>query len=461
MQIKFWHRIYLATLLLFLFCFHGGVFALASFSRACAFAALRETMLSRQAYFSQTLATNSMAVANRQQSLLPILYESYGETQLFSLQKGETVQFSNLPMPQQALPPTPEAGTRTDVILSANGQRYFYVLMAADAITDNTLICAFPVEPFFAAWRGTFIKLQMACLFVSIILAIALYWMLQKLTQPLIALNHTAQALAKGDYTARSTMTRTDEIGQLSVYIDTMAAAVEENIASLQEAAAEKQSMIDHLSHELRTPLTAVAGYAEYLQRAQLSQEEQFEATQTIMDEAKRMETMANNLLQIACVRENKIVFAPISLPQLLQKSADVLKPKAQLRGVTLCVSLPPEVKIEGEETLLESVLVNLLDNAVKACEKGGTVTLSATENTIMVQDDGCGMAAQTLVKLGEPFYRADKARARADGGAGIGLSLCFQIIKSHGGTLCFASQLEKGTTATITLKGEHLHETE
>ena len=109
---------------------------------------------------------------------------------------------------------------------------------------------------------------------------------------------------------------------------------------------------------------------------------------------------------------------------------------------------------VQGEAALLESLMVNLADNAVKACGPGGSVRLCARRETgrltLTVQDTGRGMDAETLAHIGEPFYRPDKARSREQGGAGLGLALCFQIAQSHGAALSFTSAPGAGTTAAV-----------
>lgn len=113
-----------------------------------------------------------------------------------------------------------------------------------------------------------------------------------------------------------------------------------------------------------------------------------------------------------------------------------------------------PACTVPGEAPLLESLLVNLLDNAVKACEAGGRVTLGAQADAhsvrLWVQDTGCGMDRETLAHIGDPFYRPDKARSRRQGGAGLGLALCFAIAKAHGARLTFSSRPGHGTTASV-----------
>lgn len=263
-----------------------------------------------------------------------------------------------------------------------------------------------------------------------------------------------AGRLADGDYTARSPERTRDEVGQLAHALNEMAARVEWNVAELRETARRKQQLVDNVAHELRTPLTAVGGYAEYIQRAELSEEEKYEAAQYIVEEANRLAVMSERLLQMAALRGEQAAREPVDVPALLEKAARTVAPKAAARGVALEPVQADACTVQGEAALLESLMVNLADNAVKACGPGGSVRLCARRETgrlmLTVQDTGRGMDAETLAHIGEPFYRPDKARSREQGGAGLGLALCFQIAQSHGAALSFTSAPGAGTTAAV-----------
>ena len=176
-----------------------------------------------------------------------------------------------------------------------------------------------------------------------------------------------AGRLADGDYTARSPERTRDEVGQLAHALNEMAARVERNVAELRETARRKQQLVDNVAHELRTPLTAVGGYAEYIQRAELSEEEKYEAAQYIVEEANRLAVMSERLLQMAALRGEQAAREPVDVPALLEKAARTVAPKAAARGVALEPVQADACTVQGEAALLESLMVNLADNAVKA----------------------------------------------------------------------------------------------
>ena len=128
---------------------------------------------------------------------------------------------------------------------------------------------------------------------------------------------------------------------------------------------------------------------------------------------------------------------------------SEKLKPRAENAGVGMVCELSPTT-VRGNETLLSMLFYNLAENAIKACAPGGRVKLSCAPGRAVVEDNGKGMTEEQLRHITEPFYRTDKARSRAEGGAGLGLALCKQIVQAHGAEMVFASEPGKGTKMTV-----------
>ena len=258
------------------------------------------------------------------------------------------------------------------------------------------------------------------------------------LSRPMEQLAQVAGRLADGDYTARSPERTRDEVGQLAHALNEMAARVERNVAELRETARRKQQLVDNVAHELRTPLTAVGGYAEYIQRAELSEEEKYEAAQYIVEEANRLAVMSRRLLQMAALRGEQAARGVCGRARSAGKGGRTVAPKAAARGVALEPVQADACTVQGEAALLESLMVNLADNAVKACGPGGSVRLCARRETgrltLTVQDTGRGMDAETLAHIGEPFLQAGrKARSREQGGGAGACAVLPDRAQSHG----------------------------
>ena len=458
--LKFWQKTYLLTLALFLLALYGGIAAIASAAQQRAFEAQCGMLLERQHAAAQSLAADAAAVYARRPEALPRLAESYaaqagGAGMFLRVAHGGELWADTLPAPDTALPEIPPEGQRVHAVLTAGQRHMLYVSAFLPAPPEDVSVtCAFDMEDFFAEWEQTRSVFYTAAAAVSAVLAVALYVVLRGLSRPMERLAAVAGRLADGDYTARSPLRGTDEVGQLAHALNEMAERVEQNVSELQETAYRKQQLVDNVAHELRTPLTAVGGYAQYLQRAELSDEEKYEATQYIVDETERLSAMSRRLLQMAALRGETAAREPVEVPALLGRVVRTVAPKADSRGVLLCMEQTPGYIVYGEAPLLESLLVNLTDNAVKACEAGDSVTLSARAGEacviLRVQDTGCGMDEQTLARLGDPFFRPDKARSRKQGGAGLGLALCRQIAESHGAHIEYASERGVGTIAEV-----------
>lgn len=277
------------------------------------------------------------------------------------------------------------------------------------------------------------------------------------LTRPLDKLAHTAQQLASGDLSCRTGITSADEIGALAREFDAMAARQEEHVAALQATMEGQDRFIGSFTHELKTPMTSILGYADLLRRGTLSPEEQASAADYIFSEGKRLERLSLKLLDLYLAQHQQPALVPTAPGEILQDLADHLAPGLAREGIALSAESEPGACLL-EPDLFRSLLLNLVDNSRKALEKGGrialTCTMTETGCRLTVEDNGRGMPPEVLAHLTEAFYRVDKSRARAQGGAGLGLALCERIAVLHGGAIHFASTPGQGTTVTVSLEG-------
>ncbi len=338
-RLKFWQKTYLLTLALFLLALGGGTTAIASVSQQRAFEAECGKLLAQQHSVAQSLAADAAAVQARRPEALPRLAQNYaGQLKrsgvfLRVAQAGD-VWADELPEPDSALPEVPPEGQRVHTVLLSGGRHVLYISAVLPAPPEDVAVtCAFDMEAFFVQWAQTRRAFLLAGAAVSAVLAAALYVVLRGLSRPMERLARVAGRLADGDYTARSPERTRDEVGQLAHALNEMAARVEWNVAELRETARRKQQLVDNVAHELRTPLTAVGGYAEYIQRAELSEEEKYEAAQYIVEEANRLAVMSERLLQMAALRGEQAAREPVDVPALLEKAARTVAPKADARG--------------------------------------------------------------------------------------------------------------------------------
>ena len=241
-----------------------------------------------------------------------------------------------------------------------------------------------------------------------------------------------------------------DEFTLLAKSFNSMLGKINEQMASLEAEAEKKQLLVDNMAHELRTPLTSIHGYAEYIEKANTTDERRHIAAKYIMSEADRLRKISEILLDGAFIRENEIELSDISLDTILKDVSEKLRMKAEKADVEI-VCNTESVSIKGNETLLSMLFYNLIENAVKACSYGGKVRISCFENQAVIEDNGKGLTKEQLSHITEPFYRTDKSRSRADGGAGLGLALCKRIVYTHGADMRFESEPAKGTKVFVT----------
>lgn len=156
--------------------------------------------------------------------------------------------------------------------------------------------------------------------------------------------------------------------------------------------------------------------------------------------------------MDITLLEHDSLILAPVNLSPLMQSLHTLMDEKLKQRGLTLETDLRIET-INADEALLLSLLINLVENAARASQPGGIITIRAYSNpdvTLVVEDQGCGMAQEDIAKITEPFYRVDKSRSRANGGAGLGMYIVSRIIQLHGASLEIRSQLHRGTSVYV-----------
>ena len=267
----------------------------------------------------------------------------------------------------------------------------------------------------------------------------------------------TLQALAAGDLSRRSGVQTQDELGALAREFDAMAARQEANFAALKATMEGQDRFIGSFTHELKTPMTSILGYADLLRRGTLSPEEQANAADYIFSEGKRLERLSLKLLELYLAEHQALSLVPAAPADLLQDLTAHLSPGLARQGIVLTTQWEPGLCLL-EPDLFRSLVLNLIDNSRKAIGAQGTISISCqmTERgcRLTVQDTGRGMPPEVLSHLTEAFYRVDKSRARAQGGAGLGLALCEKIAVLHQGRITFESTLGQGTTVTVSLEG-------
>ena len=298
------------------------------------------------------------------------------------------------------------------------------------------------------AYGRVFVLLVALCALLS-------YGLSYVLTRPLTKLSEVSRDIAAGRLSHRVEIHTADEIGRVARDFNAMADTLEQNITELEASVARQKRFTGSFAHEVKTPMTSIIGYADLIRGGTLDRDEQRQAANFIFTEGRRLERLSQKLLQLQMLQNAEAELSATQPAALLEALAAEWAPVYEEQGVSLfhrgedgaCL-LEPE--------LVKTLLINLWDNARKAGAKRITVRSSMLPDgcRFTVQDDGQGIPPEALSHLTEAFYRVDKSRSRALGGVGLGLSLCQEIAALHGGAIRFESELGRGTTVTVDLRG-------
>jgi signal transduction histidine kinase len=293
---------------------------------------------------------------------------------------------------------------------------------------------------------------------MMVVTGILTFFLSKLLVRKIVDLTKVAKAIAGGDLEKRALSKGRDEIDILSENFNKMAEQLQGKIDQLEEAAERKERFVASFSHELKTPLTSVIGYADLLRQKDLPMDQRICCANYIFSEGKRLENISMRLLDLIVLKKKKIQFQPVSMKRMFEEVAVIVKPQWSEAGVSWECQVEDRVFLM-EAGLMKTVFINLMDNARKALEPGGTIKITGTKQEdgylVRIEDSGVGMEQKELDKIKDAFYMVDGSRVGKQGSVGLGLAICDEILRLHGFGFAFDSRLNAGTTAMITIKGE------
>ena len=288
---------------------------------------------------------------------------------------------------------------------------------------------------------------------VLLVASLGGYFLARKSLAPIALMNAQTQRITAENLSSRLDVTNPrDELGQLATTINAL-------LARLDATFTEQQRFIADASHELRTPLAVLRGETEVALEQNRGAEDYRESLALIKDEAERLTRIVENLFILARqpVDQHSIMKEPLRLNEVVSECVRSAQVLATQRGLRLHLDgATSEVNFTGDDEMLKRMLLNLLDNAVKYTAPGGDVGVAlSTQNgsaRIVVTDSGIGIPAADQPRIFDRFYRVDKARSRALGGAGLGLSIAKWIVEAHGGTIAVQSMPTQGSEFIVEL---------
>ena len=333
-------------------------------------------------------------------------------------------------------------------------------LVVADTKTPIYLGMCRELTEIYQIRQGLVSQYRVALGVLLVLGGVSIYVLSRYITRPISRLGRTAKRIADGDFELRSRNRSNDEIGQLARNFNRMADKLVEQMEEKISEARQKEDFTAAFAHELKTPLTSIIGYADMMNTMKMSPEEQAESTYYIYSQGKRLESLSYKLLELVSMDKNPLSVKPVQTRQLEENIRTTVRPIWAQRGIRGKVEMDRGV-IFGDEELLLSLFYNLLDNAAKAMDKGsqGFILLKGTalpgSYEVKVVDNGRGIPQEEIGRITEAFYMVDKSRSRKEGGAGIGMALCYKIIRLHGATLQIDSRLGEGTVMKVVFSTE------
>lgn len=281
------------------------------------------------------------------------------------------------------------------------------------------------------------------------------YWLAGRAIRPLAAIIRTTDQLRPNRLEERLPLLQTgDELDKLSrtvnQFLDRIAAYLTQS-----------NDLLANSAHELRTPLAAIRSSVEVALGGSRTPQEYQELLSEVIDECTSLERLVNQLLLLSESDSERLRARsePLSLSRLVDRSIEMFSAAAEAGQIELQSHIEPQVEIVGFGQHLRQLLNNLLDNALKFTQPGGTVTVDLSRDAdgtavLRVKDTGCGIPAADLPHIFERFFRGDKARQRFEQktGTGLGLSICQAIVAAHGGQILVESREGAGTTFMVRL---------
>ena len=448
MKMRFWQKTYIFTLVLFLICLNVGILSLTVYTYQKNVEATETAVTAEQYYVAMSFERDYKDMTESNAYSSPsLLMQSFGtyyanKGLYLAFEENGEVIYSNF---------TSEYHIDKNALLHTDFDGKRHIVISSE-ICDGKyeMIFAKNVESLDSEFQALMLTYAFTAIGVSLLLAVCLYFILKKLSGPLEKLRKTTEVIEAGDFSVTAEEKGSDEFALLAKSFNAMLAKINEQLAALENEAERKQMLVDNMAHELRTPLTSIHGYAEYIEKANTTEERRLIAAKYIMSESERLQKISEILLDGAFIRENEIEMADTDLGAVLTDVAEKLQMRAEKAEVEITCDTAP-VTVKGNETLLSMLFYNLTENAIKACSTGGKVRISCLEGQAIIEDNGKGMTEEQLLHITEPFYRTDKSRSRAEGGSGLGLALCKQIVHTHGAQMRFESEVGKGTKIIVT----------
>jgi signal transduction histidine kinase len=331
------------------------------------------------------------------------------------------------------------------------GDQYYFIASTnfnIDEQKEYTLSLVRNVTSTMDDVNGLGIKCALAGAAVIIAAALLVFLLVRRSLLPVRELEKGAAEISDGNYESRIPVKGHDEIASLAERFNRMAEAIFEKIAALNETAERQQTFINALSHEMKTPVTSVMARAETLLVRDISEDDKKRSLERIYNQCAWLEKLSGKLTALVML-QGRVDVKPENVRELLAAVEETVMDALDEKNITLAIDCKMDT-LPVDFDLMRAALANLVDNAIKASERGSIIELRAYDNIIEVEDHGRGIPKEEIERIIQPFYMVDRSRSKKTGGSGLGLALVERIAKAHDAKLSIISTLGEGTTVKI-----------
>ncbi|WP_411681325.1 ATP-binding protein [Clostridium thailandense] len=470
---KFWEKIFLCILIIFEIFFIPASIYLINSNFKLNFNTEVDSGISEQARLCSAIESNLFLLRIQKasnaykteidkqniDSMINTYLNNFGEHEIYLevIDESNKVIFSNLKIgiSDKRKELNISQGKVNYIIRDVNKKSYLFITKKINL--DNNYYKVSYVKDISKVYNNSkylFNLLLKLNIFISVIIVIVAITLSKFIVNPINKLMKSTKIISSGNFSERVKLVSDDEIGQLSKNFNEMADVIEDKIKELERSSEDKQRFIDNLAHELRTPLTSIIGYAEFLRTNKYEEETFIDSLSYIYEEGKRLEKLSTKLMDLIILRKEDFNMRLERIEDLLTDIKNSLAPKLKSKNIHLEMSAE-NLSLLMDRDLIKVLIINLIDNSIKASKYGDKVFLNVYRDMqsnliIEVKDNGHGIPKEDIPKVFEPFFMADKSRARDNNGVGLGLSLCAEIAKIHNAEIYIQSEINKGTTLKV-----------
>lgn len=313
-------------------------------------------------------------------------------------------------------------------------------VMVKERVVLGYVFASAPADAFAQTIQSN-LRIYLMSVLVSLLFCMAFVWLMtDRFVRPLRQMAAATRRFAQGDFSARVKVRGKDEVAELGHALNGMA-------VSLSSVETMRRSFVANVSHELKTPMTTIAGFLDGMLDGTIPPQRQQHYMRIVSDEVKRLSRLVRSMLDLSRIdsSELKLERVPMDLTELVcsvlvASEQRITQKNLQITGIESC----DKVEVQGDYDLMNQVLYNLLDNAIKFTDEGGCIDIRLQRSDdrayVTVRNTGAGIPSVEMPRIFERFYKSDRSRGLDKNGVGLGLYIVHTVIRLHGGEITVRS---------------------